>query len=677
MTTQISATNHERLVKLSLHPLDYNGTAAGYIPTDIKVSSLEEIFKSRNYSPIVWANHYRNLANFRIAYGFCVDIDGTMTIEDAESILKNNNLNYALVTSRSHTPDEHHFHIFIPFSQRILTYLKYQDASQKIDKLFNSKCDDSVFDGARIMYGSPENAYFSSCWTRQDFDVSEFVGIDISAVKYGAGDWDNSLMVRDSKGKELSVTGITAKTPIFCPWHDDETPSAFIGFSEKSKNWFIYCSACHKTFWKTKLLPPNEDRCEGYWSHSKGIYEAAIVGEEFCFKEIGEKKFYVNVGAMDTKDQKNVYSWLVDNQHIKLLRRIDSLGDARIDKSMFEVKKDEGIIEVHYAPIAVEKENNQFVDDYLQSTFKEHKDFIKQWLAAYCYTNHRPLPTLILVGKRGTGKNTFAEMVAEIYKPLSTFWQVSRDTFNPAYEKKLLIADETLTDDKRNYTELKKIVGQNEHPINKKYTPHYMAKNNMNVVILSNRLLPIFVESSEMPKSPESNQFFVYEFPQLAGPVDAQLAVKLKQRLGFYIRTVLLRVYESMDMSSFRYGMKVPMTNEEYRLFNSSISEEDELKDRFIHQLVDKLETDPNWKDKEYVLEELIPSTVFSQLNFDDKDKRTVVRRMRELGLLSGDEPYRVGNKVYRPYCYKMLDPLKKKVEADIGGGCFKPKQAA
>ena len=395
-------------------------------------------------------------------------------------------------------------------------------------------------------------------------------------------------------------------------------------------------SACHKTFWKTKLLPPIDERCEGFWSHSKGIYEAAIVGEEFCFKEIGEKKFYVNVGAVDTKDQKNVYSWLVDNQHIKLLRRIDSLGDARINSSIFEIKKDQGIIEVHYAPIAVDIQDSQFVEDYLQSTFKENKDFIKEWLAAYCYTNHRPLPTLILVGKRGTGKNTFAEMVAEIYKPLSTFWEVSKDTFNPAYEKKLLIADETLTVDKRNYTELKRIVGQNEHNVNKKYTPHYSVKNNMNVVILSNRLLPIFVESSEMPKSPESNQFFVYEFPNLVGPVDADLAGKLKQRLGFYVRTVLKREYERMNMKLFRYGMQVPITSEEVRLFNSSVSEEDSLKDKFIHKLVEKLETDPNWKDREYVLDELIPSGVFSDLNIEDKDKRTVVRRMRELGLISG-----------------------------------------
>jgi hypothetical protein len=180
-----------------------------------------------------------------------------------------------------------------------------------------------------------------------------------------------------------------------------------------------------------------------------------------------------------------------------------------------------------------------------------------------------------------------------------------------------------------------------------------------------------------MPKSPESNQFFVYEFPELVGPVDAQLALKLKQRIGLYLRTVLKREYERMDMSSFRYGMPVPITSAEARLFNSSVSDEDSLKDKFIHELIEKLEKDANWTEREHVLDGLITSEVFGDLKLQDKDKRTVVHRMRELGLLSGDESGRVKINGLRRYCYKMLDPLKKRIEADLETGCFKPKQAA
>jgi hypothetical protein len=107
------------------------------------------------------------------------------------------------------------------------------------------------------------------------------------------------------------------------------------------------------------------------------------------------------------------------------------------------------------------------------------------------------------------------------------------------------------------------------------------------------------------------------------------------------------------------------------------VSDEDSLKDKFIHELIEKLEKDANWTEREHVLDGLITSEVFGDLKLQDKDKRTVVHRMRELGLLSGDESGRVKINGLRRYCYKMLDPLKKRIEADLETGCFKPKQAA
>jgi hypothetical protein len=59
------------------------------------------------------------------------------------------------------------------------------------------------------------------------------------------------------------------------------------------------------------------------------------------------------------------------------------------------------------------------------------------------------------------------------------------------------------------------------------------------------------------------NQFFIYEFPEITGPIDAEIGRKLRERLGYYIRTVLLQVFQNMDMNKYRYGMKVPITDEE------------------------------------------------------------------------------------------------------------------
>jgi hypothetical protein len=671
MTINSSTTNHERQIELSLAPKEYSGTATHYVPTLVLVSSLEKTLKSHNYSPIHWADNYRSAKNFCKAVGFCLDIDGTMIIEDALAKLSQLNLNFALVTTKSHSELSHRFRVLIPFNRSLLTYENYKKAATALDVTFGSICDLKVFDGARQLYGSPDEALYYENWSGVDFDVTPFLGIDLSQVRTGIGDWSDSTPLKTAEEKIVFVGNLDEKTSIYCPFHEDTSPSAFVEYAENSNNWFVYCSACGKTFWKTKIPLQNEERCRGYWSHAKGVYEVGLVGGEFIFKDIGDKKFFINVGAYDKKDREGIFRWLVENQHLSVLRRIDLLGDGRSEANTYEVLKDAGIVEVRYAPLSVETSDNQFIEDYLEATFKDQKDFIKEYLACYCYTNHRPLPTLILVGKRGTGKNTFAEAVAEIFKPLSSFWEVSKDQFNPAYEKKLLIADETITTDKKDYIELKKIAGQNEHNINKKFTPHYSAKNNINVIILSNRLLPIFVESSELPSSPEMNQFFVYEFPQLSGPVDAELARKLRERLGYYVRTALRRVYEGMEMQKYRYGMKVPITDEERRLFNSSVSEEDEMTQRFIQQLVTRLASSIPWDLHDHVTAGYVPKDAFIEFQYQDKEKRIVVRRMRELGYLSDKEPERIQENKRRQYCYKMLDPMKKKIENDLGPGCF------
>jgi len=49
---------------------------------------------------------------------------------------------------------------------------------------------------------------------------------------------------------------------------------------------------------------------------------------------------------------------------------------------------------------------------------RDQVGFIKKYLAVYTYTSYRKLPTLVLKGERSNGKITFAEMVADIYKPL-------------------------------------------------------------------------------------------------------------------------------------------------------------------------------------------------------------------------------------------------------------------
>ena len=130
-----------------------------------------------------------------------------------------------------------------------------------------------------------------------------------------------------------------------------------------------------------------------------------------------------------------------------------------------------------------------------------------------------------------------------------------------------------------------------------------------------------------------------------------------------------------MEMHKYRYGMEVPITDEERRLFNSSVSEEDEMKDRFVQQLVTRIASTTPWDFKDHVTSGYVPKELFNEFKYDEKEKRIIIRRMREVGYLSDKEPERL-KRGRRGYCYKMLDPMKKIIERDLGTGCFTPVPA-
>ena len=241
--------------------------------------------------------------------------------------------------------------------------------------------------------------------------------------------WDDKLEVKLADGNVVSAGSIDKKTPIYCPFHEDETPSAFVQIVPVTKKAFIHCSTCVKTFWKVERSLP--EKCENYWSHSNKIYEFGIAGDRFFMSDIGHDKFYAFVDAVNKEKKDEAFRYLVSNKHIPSINLVRHLGDMTVEETTYQVDNAEGIVTVRYAATPVRVQDNAFIEQYLESTFGDHKGFIKEYLAVFCYTNHRDLPTLILQGERGSGKNTFAEMVYSIFPALSQMWEAKKSNFSP------------------------------------------------------------------------------------------------------------------------------------------------------------------------------------------------------------------------------------------------------
>lgn len=639
----------EREILLSLADKDYSGDTVNYKPKLLKIGSLESILKKQNYSPIFWYSNYRLSSNFKSASGFCVDSDHGMTIDQALDKLKQLGWNYFLITTRSHQTNNNgdRFRIFIPFSTTVYSYKVYRTIIDAICTHF-PQSDEKVFDGARQLYGSPDTATYYSRWDGKDFDVDSFLK---------EGEWDKHLRLFDVHKKQIDINSLKSKTSICCPFHNDSNASAFIEYSDTSKNHFIHCSSCGKSFWKIKEPLSMEERCKEFYSIGTGIFQISITAGEYSMSEIGEKKFFALIGAISKEERDAAYLWLMQNHHLKDLKKVEHIGDMDAKSTHIEVKPSEALIRVHYAPLEEEICDNGFVEDYLGTQFVTHKEFIKSYMAVYCYTNYRKLPFLILTGKRGAGKNSFAELIGEIFNPLSIAWGAKAGQFTPEYEKKLLIADETVTEDRKQYLDLKRQSGSKYLPVNKKFLHPYQVRNNVNIIILSNARYPIHVERDEVPTDERDNQFFVYKMERKYAQVDAIYAEKLRERLGHYIRTELKTVFDRLDINSYRYSIPVPITDYEKELFESSVTVEEDALDHILLRLKEAYDGQ-HGNYESFLKSRSVPSDLLGDSNMSKVDRNKIVKLLRSNGYLTKDKVDRKMLNNDRKFCYTATDKL-------------------
>jgi len=605
MSNNLKDTSPERKLTLSIGPANITGSQnTHFTTTQILVSDLKSFLTNNNYSAINWIDGHRLESNFQSAEALVIDIDdGSLSVEQAVALLQKLKLNHVVITSKSHTDDHNRFHILIPFNRRIVLLSEYKKVLRAFRDAHFPNSDSSVVDGARFFYYSPSDARFLSFFSGNDLDVDAMVVEEIDPIvlnfasigrnaKRIDNSWDDALLVKvGSNGQVCRAVELAPETPIYCPFHYDSNPSAFIGFSDNSFNHFIYCSACNKTFWHAEDASVIKKRYSQFWSHGDSIYEAGFTGMDFSFEKIGKDKFNARARLMTKPEQEEAFAYLAKEKHLHGLGIVEYHGDIDAKTKSFEVQQEKGLTIVIIPGIAESIHDNDFIETYLSDTFGQYKDFIKQWIAVYSFSNNRKLPTIVLLGERGTGKNTFAELIGEIFNSLSVPIDSLAGSFNPFVEKKLAILDESIRGGKLQYSEIKKLSGSDTFEINKKYVAQYKVRNNLNLIILSNELIPITVAAGELPKDHRNNQFFVYQMPMVTGMIEPNLGLELRKRLGHYIRTELRSIFHTIPSTGFRYAISTPITKWEQDMFNFSLNESEQLIDLVVDKLIELYES--------------------------------------------------------------------------------------
>ncbi len=450
--------------------------------------------------------------------------------------------------------------------------------------------------------------------------------------------WDSSLEVALPDDKTISAISVdkTKRTPCLCPFHDDVNHSAFVGYSERSYNYFITCSSENTTYWKVR--DPNRYALAAthYWSYGTDYFEFGFANEKFFYEKLGIRKIHILCNATTHEDKDELTNYIVQNKHIPHIGTVEYLGDHSASAAFYLVDQTKGIISVHHPILPVNIQDNALIEDYLDSLFGPYKDFIKQWMAVFCFTNYQKLPTLIFTGPRGSGKSTFAELLMEVYKPLSTDWEGVFKNFDYEFENKLLVVEENDRDTTDQYKIFKTITGSREKTVNKKFKDPYRIKNNANLILLSNEPIPMYVKKEEMPTDPKNNQFFVYEFSPFNGPIDTQLFQKLVDRLGHYCRTELAAVFSKLNMDDKRYSIEVPITAEEKALFESNVTEIDSEVNDIIEFLNQRMTTSvgDDFKFASFIKAGFLPSKLIKHYSGGKATSASKVKNLNKRGFI-------------------------------------------
>jgi len=621
----------------------------------VKIKDLPDFMIKNNYSTIQWENGSRHKDNFIVSNGTTGDYDlGIKTMLEVHEHLKAKGINHVIIPSKSHTEEHPRFHVLILFDVPVYSKTTYkQIALQMIDELFPDS-DKSVADAGRFIFGSPDNANAVSYWGGSNYTVSNIDGL-----------WDSTLLLRDSDDAMKVASDFDQKSPIYCPFHEDSNPSAFIDYSEKSDNWYIHCSSCGQTFWMLKEESHLERVCKDYYSYGTEVYDFGMMNDQFFYNKIGVTKFHSRTHTKHKPERDEAFDFLATSKHIRHLSRIDYISDIEADESYYEVDLGLGVITAHHRAIPIDIQDNQLVEDYLKDRFGQYLTFIKQWLAVYCYTNYKKLPTIIFNSDRGNGKSSFVEIIAEIFPTLSFQWGGNEDGFTYEVEKKFLTVEENQSEKVSQYKTLKKYTGQKNATVKKKFKDPYQVKNNMNIIILSNDAIPLFVSRGELPTDTKNNQFFVYEFPEITGAIDPDLQEKILARLGHYIRTELKTVFDGLSTSGFRYSIDVPITDAEKELFAANTTDLESDVDVLIDRLVRQYDEESFPQDEpfySFIKEGYLPVQWIKNYTNGTRHYNQITKAMRRQRLVVGDAVRKTIDK-NTVFALSMTDSLSSKLK--------------
>lgn len=239
-------------------PNDKRWMAEGFVPIEGSIDDLTQAIQDGWAFSYQFIDQKRKKENFIASDILVIDVDDHWCISDAIKDPINSNYCSVLYTTSGHTPDHHRFRLIFILPRTIKDPEEMRAATRSLAKRL--KGDPSATDPARMFYGNTNatfhffNKEISEEFLNELIQEGKTVPVSDSVASYTPATARSSYQLkpdtefRTSDDRIIKFSEFEQKTSIYCPFHHDEYPSAFLAFNANKKR-FMRCSTCCTTYW--------------------------------------------------------------------------------------------------------------------------------------------------------------------------------------------------------------------------------------------------------------------------------------------------------------------------------------------------------------------------------------------------------------------------------------------
>ncbi len=203
---------------------------------------------------------HRKTVNFHCADFVAADIDGTASLEDVQQVPLVRDHATFIYTTVSHTEDSERFRVVFLLDDTITVAMDWANCLAGVGVALDG--DRSVRDAARMFYGNTNAEIIHLGGTLPKYEADRLIALGADQrqlVKLQNGSDSNAAIqaktrlprgieVRQRNGMFAPLKNLSAQTPVHCPIHADENPSAMVVQSQKGSKG-VWCATCRMTFW--------------------------------------------------------------------------------------------------------------------------------------------------------------------------------------------------------------------------------------------------------------------------------------------------------------------------------------------------------------------------------------------------------------------------------------------